>query len=136
MRLTTAMTAATPMTTPISVSTLRSLWAQRLPVAIPTASVRLIVDARAMSDEGTLVPHPNIRAAQRSNYGRKQQIGQKTGVLNGRKQTKYRAAGMNAARKELQRYRRSSLLTIDRKGRARRSVLPEMTVDARTRNGR
>src|SRR6266478_1834178 len=129
MRLTTAMTAATPMTTPISVSTLRSLWAQRLPVAIPTAS-------RAMSREGTLIPHRNIRAAQRSNYGRKQQIGQKTGVLNGRKQTKYRAAGMNAARKELQRYRRSSLLTIDRKGRARRSVLPEMTVDARTRNGR
>src|SRR6266571_9550860 len=60
MRLTTAMTAATPMTTPIRVSTLRSLWAQRLPVAIPTASVRLIVDARAMSREGTL-PHPNIR---------------------------------------------------------------------------
>src|SRR2546427_4391631 len=63
MRLTTAMTAATPMTTPIRVSTLRSLCAQRLPVAIPTASVRLIVDARAMSDEGTLVPHPNIRAS-------------------------------------------------------------------------
>src|SRR6266851_3675984 len=62
MRLTTAMTAATPMTTPISVSTLRSLCAHRLPVAIPTASVRLIVDARAMSREGTLIPHPNIRA--------------------------------------------------------------------------
>jgi hypothetical protein len=93
MRLSTAMTAATPMTTPISVSTLRSLCAQRLPVAIPTAAVGLIVDARAMSREGILVPHPNIRAAQRSNYGRKQQIGQKTDALNGRKQTKYRAAG-------------------------------------------
>jgi len=37
----------------------------------------LIVDARAMSREGTLVPHPNIRAAQRSNYGRNSKSGRK-----------------------------------------------------------
>src|SRR5579864_758844 len=48
MRLTTAMTAATPITTPISVSTLRSLCAQRLDVDIATASEKFIVDGRAM----------------------------------------------------------------------------------------
>src|SRR5262249_31576639 len=36
--LTTAMTDVTPITTPRSVSTLRSLWAQRLVVAMRTAS--------------------------------------------------------------------------------------------------
>src|SRR6516164_5023552 len=38
IRLTTAITAATPMTTPMSVSTLRSLCAHRLAAAIDTAS--------------------------------------------------------------------------------------------------
>ena len=42
MRLTTAITAATPITTPRSVSTLRSLWAHKLDVAIATASERFI----------------------------------------------------------------------------------------------
>src|SRR5436190_22585179 len=50
MRLTTAMTAATPMTTPISVRTLRSLCAQRLEVAIATASEKFIVDGLAMGE--------------------------------------------------------------------------------------
>src|SRR6266481_4134252 len=48
MRLTTAMTEVTPITTPISVSTLRSLCAHRLDVAIDTASVRCMVDARGI----------------------------------------------------------------------------------------
>src|ERR1700730_2119760 len=43
IRLTTAMTAATPITTPISVSTLRSLCAHRLDAEITTASERFIV---------------------------------------------------------------------------------------------
>src|SRR5437879_9514627 len=51
IRLTTAMTEVTPMTTPISVSTLRSLCAQRLDVAIDTASVRCMVDARGIGVE-------------------------------------------------------------------------------------
>src|SRR5208282_2788095 len=42
------MTAATPMTTPTRVRTLRSLCAQRLLVAIATASLKFIVVARAM----------------------------------------------------------------------------------------
>src|ERR1700730_862 len=49
IRLTTAITEVTPMTTPISVSTLRSLCAQRLDVAIDTASVRCMVDARGIA---------------------------------------------------------------------------------------
>src|SRR6266404_5993227 len=48
MRLTTAITEVTPMTTPINVSTLRSLCAHRLDVAIDTASVRCMVDARGI----------------------------------------------------------------------------------------
>src|SRR6266404_4119388 len=48
IRLTTAMTEVTPMTTPISVSTLRNLCAQRLDVAIDTASARCMVDARGI----------------------------------------------------------------------------------------
>src|ERR1700722_8895675 len=43
-RLTTAITAATPMTTPISVSTLRSLCAHRLPTAIDIASPNAILE--------------------------------------------------------------------------------------------
>src|SRR5882757_1450098 len=62
MRLTTAMTAATPMTTPMSVSTLRSLCAQRLEVAIATASEKFIVDGLAMGERRDRIgPHPNIR---------------------------------------------------------------------------
>src|SRR5215475_7762542 len=53
MRLTTAMTAATPMTTPMSVRTLRSLWAQRLEAEIATASERFIVEGLAMVKGGT-----------------------------------------------------------------------------------
>src|SRR5258708_23116823 len=48
IRLTTAMTEVTPMTTPISVSTLRNLCAQRLDVAIDTASARCMVEARGI----------------------------------------------------------------------------------------
>src|SRR2546430_674714 len=62
MRLTTAMTAATPMTTPMSVRTLRSLCAQRLEVAIATASEKFIVDGLAMGERRDRIgPHPNIR---------------------------------------------------------------------------
>jgi hypothetical protein len=39
------MTAATPMTTPMRVRTLRNLCAQRLLVAIATASLKFIVVA-------------------------------------------------------------------------------------------
>jgi len=49
MRLTTAMTAAMPMTTPMTVRTLRSLWAQRLEAEMATASEKFIVDARAIA---------------------------------------------------------------------------------------
>jgi hypothetical protein len=42
IKLTTAMTAATPITTPKSVNTLRNLCAHRLEVAIATASEKFI----------------------------------------------------------------------------------------------
>src|SRR5258707_4756372 len=42
IKLTTAITAATPITTPSSVSTLRSLCAHKLDVAIFTASEKFI----------------------------------------------------------------------------------------------
>src|SRR5881275_2154003 len=48
IRLTTAMTAATPITTPISVKTLRSLCAQRLEAEIATASDKFIVLGRGI----------------------------------------------------------------------------------------
>src|SRR6266404_7045623 len=48
IKLTTAITEVTPMTTPIRVSTLRSLCAHKLDVAIGTASVRCMVDARGI----------------------------------------------------------------------------------------
>src|SRR2546425_7849494 len=60
IRLTTAITEVTPMTTPSSVRTLRSLWAQRLAVAISTASARFIVERRAMYG-GARLRHPTIR---------------------------------------------------------------------------
>src|SRR5437899_13010795 len=54
MRLTTAITAATPMTTPMSVRMLRSLCAQRLEAEMSTASVRLIVPwDRGLGDTGS-----------------------------------------------------------------------------------
>src|SRR5215475_11385994 len=63
IRLTTAITAATPMTTPMSVRTLRSLCAQRLEEAIATASERFIVDGLAMGQgRDRFGPHPNIRS--------------------------------------------------------------------------
>src|SRR3984893_7376442 len=70
IRLTTVMTAATPITTPISVSTLRSLCAQRLDAEITTASERFMVrcdrkavdaDACSIAWIGAREPHPNIR---------------------------------------------------------------------------
>src|SRR5690242_1933354 len=64
IRLTTAMTAATPITTPISVRTLRSLCAQRLEAEIATASDRFIVVGRGIEPGDTNAPHPNIRAGQ------------------------------------------------------------------------
>src|SRR5437762_13684404 len=51
MRLTTAITAATPITTPRSVSTLRSLCAHKLDVAIATASERFIDRFAVVVDE-------------------------------------------------------------------------------------
>src|SRR5260370_12140568 len=61
IRLTTAMTAATPLTTPISVSTLRSLCAQRLEAEMATASDKFIVVGRGIDPGDTNAPHPNIR---------------------------------------------------------------------------
>src|SRR5215475_8195870 len=54
IRLTTAMTDATPITTPISVRMLRSLCAQRLDVAIATASVKCMDEVRGIG-EGTKI---------------------------------------------------------------------------------
>ena len=51
IRLTTAMTAATPMTTPSRVRMLRSLCAHRLSVAIATASEKFIRRARVPAAE-------------------------------------------------------------------------------------
>src|SRR5206468_3146094 len=68
IRLTTAITAATPMTTPISVRTLRSLCAQRLEAEIATASDKFMVEfmvvGRGIEPGDTNEPHPNIRAGQ------------------------------------------------------------------------
>src|SRR6267154_3892535 len=62
IRLTTAITAATPITTPTSVRTLRSLCAQRLEAEMATASERFIVVGRGIDPGDTNAPHPNIRA--------------------------------------------------------------------------
>src|SRR6267378_5811367 len=62
IRLTTAITAATPMTTPMSVKTLRSLCAHRLEAEIATASDKFIVVGRGIEPGDTNEPHPNIRA--------------------------------------------------------------------------
>src|SRR5262252_10217289 len=87
IKLTTAITAATPMTTPSSVSTLRSLCAQRLEVAIATASEKFIVDGLAMryGRDRETGPHPNIRKEVRRNYIG---AGGLTGFWNGRKSMK------------------------------------------------
>src|SRR5882762_8705476 len=68
IRLTTAHTAATPMTTPISVSTLRSLCAQRLEAEIATASDKFMVVGRGIAPGDTTAPHPSIRAGGFWNY--------------------------------------------------------------------
>src|SRR6267154_3228561 len=68
MRLTTAMTAATPITTPTSVRTLRSLWAQRLEAEIATASERFMVVGRGIEPGDTTAPHPNIRVGKHRDY--------------------------------------------------------------------
>src|SRR6266581_1805081 len=68
IRLTTAITAATPMTTPISVRTLRSLCAHRLEAEIATASDKFSVVGRGIEPEDANAPHPNIRAAGPRNY--------------------------------------------------------------------
>src|SRR6516164_5510821 len=89
IKLTTAMTADTPMTTPTSVRTLRSLCAQRLEVEMATASEKFIVlrDRKAVAGPGELAGawarvvglgiglcgytnarYPNIRAAEHWSY--------------------------------------------------------------------
>src|SRR6267378_7823125 len=68
IRLTTAMTAATPITTPISVKTLRSLCAQRLEAEIATASDKFIVLGRGIEPGDTNAPHPNIRAGEQWDF--------------------------------------------------------------------
>src|SRR5258706_16193399 len=97
MRLTTAITAATPMTTPMSVSTLRSLCAQRLEVAIATASEKFIVDGLAMGERRDRIgPHPNIRrGGGRNNMARGEDDGgggRKSMKGNGQKKTAERVA--------------------------------------------
>src|SRR2546422_6606802 len=69
MRLTTAITAATPITTPMSVRMLRSLCAQRLEAEMATASEKFIADARAIAWTGAREPHANIRAGRLWNNG-------------------------------------------------------------------
>src|SRR5439155_3998616 len=63
------MTAATPITTPISVKTLRSLCAQRLEAEMATASDKFIVVGRGIEPGDSPGPHPNIRAGQPSDFG-------------------------------------------------------------------
>src|SRR5216684_9274328 len=68
IRLTTAITAATPITTPTSVRMLRNLCAQRLEAEMATASDKFIVVGRGIDPGDTNGPHPNIRGeACRSN---------------------------------------------------------------------
>src|SRR5216683_2512140 len=68
MRLTTVITAATPITTPMSVRTLRSLCAQRLEAEMATASDKFIVVGRGIEPGDTTAPHPNIRAGEPWDY--------------------------------------------------------------------
>src|SRR5258708_7503039 len=85
IRLTTAITAATPMTTPMSVRTLRSLCAQRLEAEMATASDKFIVVGRGIEPGNTTAPHPSIRAGEPWDYRRIQKLGT-TRSVNGRKQ--------------------------------------------------
>src|SRR5260370_8977450 len=62
IKLTTAITAATPITTPTSVRMLRSLCAQRLEAEMATASDKFIVVGRGIDPGDTNAPHPNIRS--------------------------------------------------------------------------
>src|SRR5256885_13513702 len=93
MRLTTAITAATPMTTPISVRTLRSLCAQRLEAEMATASDKFIVVGRGIEPGDTNAPHPNIRAGLRRDIMAKRGNKVRCGRLKVEK--KNRAAGMS-----------------------------------------
>src|SRR5712692_571455 len=68
IKLTTAITAATPITTPTSVRTLRSLCAQRLEAEMATASDKFIVAGRGIDPRDTDAPHPNIRVKVLWNY--------------------------------------------------------------------
>src|SRR2546422_1199397 len=61
IRLPTAITAATPITTPTSVRTLRSLCAQRLEAEMATASDKFIVVGRGIEPGDRNSPHPSIR---------------------------------------------------------------------------
>ncbi len=56
------------MTTPMSVRTLRNLWAQRLEAEMATASDKFIVVGRGVEPADTNTPHPNIRAGSFWNY--------------------------------------------------------------------
>jgi len=66
------MTAVTPMTTPISVRTLRNLCAQRLEAEMATASEKFIVVGRGIEPRDTNALYSNIRAGQLSDYGQVQ----------------------------------------------------------------
>src|SRR6267143_4577827 len=82
IRLTTAMTAATPMTTPTSVRTLRSLCAQRLEAEMATASDRFIVLGRGIDPGDTNAPHPNIRGAVHRDYRQEEVFARDGGALS------------------------------------------------------
>src|SRR5436853_6129886 len=86
MRLTTAITAATPMTTPMSVRTLRSLCAHRLEAEMATASEKFIVVGRGIEPGDTTAPHANIRAGHPSDFGQTQEMGLRGSSLDRRKQ--------------------------------------------------
>src|ERR1700733_4421002 len=59
IRLTTAITAATPITTPSSVRTLLNLWAHRLEVEIATASEKFIDRFAVVPDEDRFAVVPD-----------------------------------------------------------------------------
>ena len=61
---------APPMTTPISVKTLRSLCAQRLEAEMATASDKFIVVGRGIEPGDSNAPHANIRAGPCRDYRR------------------------------------------------------------------
>src|SRR5271155_2589796 len=75
--LTTAITDITPITTPSSVKTLRSLCAHRLDVAIRTASPKFMFDFRGIA---RLDPHPTIRPGRARSFKRFHPSGDGSGV--------------------------------------------------------